>query len=296
MTDDRVAEAVQQLYAAPLDRFLPLRTELAKDARTSKDREAATAIAALRKPTRPAHALNLLARTAPDAIDDLLQLGQELRSAQRSADGPLLRELGARRRELVAELIGLAVEAADWPDATPAVRDEIGTTLNGALGDDQLATGLRTGTLQRPGSWDGFGPDISPQLTLIRGGADTPGPSVQQDRDRKQRKADRAAEDHRRRGVAARERERVAAAQEADRVGRHKARLASATETLEKARAAEQTATSALDDAQLEITVLEKRLATLKSEMTDHRKLLARAGAAVQKAEREVERIERQGS
>lgn len=171
-----VAEAVRELYGSPAECFVAIRKASVLKARAAKDRSAATTIAALRKPTRSADLLNQLAQGEPAAIDDLLQLGGELRRAQRTADAPRLRELTARRRELVADLARLLSRFDD--DITPAIRSEVIATLGAALVDDDVALGLRSGTLTKAGSWDGFGPEVSAQLTVVRAPIDEPEPAA----------------------------------------------------------------------------------------------------------------------
>lgn len=180
MTDPQlVADAVRELYGSPAECFVAIRKAWVLKARAAKDRAAATAIAALRKPTRSADLLNQLAQAEPSAIEDLLQVGTELRRAQRTADAPRLRELTARRRELVGELVRLL---SRFDDAiTPAIRDEVVATFGAAMVDDAVARGLRSGTLTRAGSWDGFGPDVSAQLTVVRSPVDEPTDQVEPD-------------------------------------------------------------------------------------------------------------------
>src|SRR6478672_12727985 len=86
-------------------------------------------ITALRKPTRSAYAVNMLARADPDRIADLLDLGSQLRDAERSVDAKLIRELTTRRRRLVDDLTRRAFDMI--ADGTPssAVRDEVVSTL-----------------------------------------------------------------------------------------------------------------------------------------------------------------------
>ena len=52
----------------------------------------------LRRPTVSAWLVNLLAREDGGQMDELLELGQSLREAQRALDGDRLRELSAQRR------------------------------------------------------------------------------------------------------------------------------------------------------------------------------------------------------
>ena len=91
--DDALREAIDELYSADPDEFMQRRGELAAAAKKSGGTAAGKQITALRKPTRSAYAVNMLARTDPDRIDDLLDLGSQLREAERSVDAKLIREL-----------------------------------------------------------------------------------------------------------------------------------------------------------------------------------------------------------
>ena len=103
MTD--LEAAATELYALPPEEFVGARTALVKQARAAKDRELATAVGALRKPTRTAWVVNLLARDDPDAVGALLDLGDALRAAQDQRDGAALRDLSARRRTAIDALV-----------------------------------------------------------------------------------------------------------------------------------------------------------------------------------------------
>lgn len=157
---DRVQEAIDELYGGDPADFLPRRKELAAQARAAKDREAAKAIAALRKPTRSAHLLNQLSRREPERVDALLRLadaadaggGRSRRDALRA-----MRELTTRRRRLVDDLTDRAFAGASEDSPTTAVRDEVVATLNAALGDPEVGAELAEGRLVRSHEWAGFG-------------------------------------------------------------------------------------------------------------------------------------------
>ncbi|NKU16024.1 hypothetical protein GS928_23340, partial [Rhodococcus hoagii] len=72
-----------ELYALDPSGFVAARTTRVAEAKASKDREAATAIARLKKPTVVGWAVNLLARELPDEVDAVLALGDALQRAQR---------------------------------------------------------------------------------------------------------------------------------------------------------------------------------------------------------------------
>ncbi len=155
--DDRAAAAVEELYAADPQSFTERRTELAAAARDAGDRAAAKSIAALRRPTRAAWVVNLLARTDPSGPAKLAELGAALRAAQEAGHGPRLRELSAARGALVDALTNQALSLAGVTDPAPALRLEVSQTLTAALADPGVAADFAAGTLTRAVQWSGFG-------------------------------------------------------------------------------------------------------------------------------------------
>src|SRR5437016_4004073 len=63
------------LYALPLERFVPERAVLAKSLRDEQRRDEAARVSALRKPSIAAWAVNQLARTQRVAVEDLFEAG-----------------------------------------------------------------------------------------------------------------------------------------------------------------------------------------------------------------------------
>lgn len=100
-------ELIDRLYALPLEEFTSERNALAKQLKTSGDRDAAAAVKALAKPTLAAWAVNQLARREPDLMQELVSLQDRLASAS-SARG--LRDLTRKRRDLVTQLKQAAAE------------------------------------------------------------------------------------------------------------------------------------------------------------------------------------------
>src|SRR3954452_750601 len=144
---DSVAE---DLYGLPPGEFTAARDETAKRA---SDPALKKAIKSLRKPTVSAHAVNELVREHPDEIDELLDLGDELRSAMTGDKGDV-RRLTEQRRDLISSLV-----AADL--AAP-VRDDVTATLEAATADPELGAAVRSGRLVKPLRYAGFGamPDL----------------------------------------------------------------------------------------------------------------------------------------
>ena len=120
---EALRRAVDELYSVQPEEFLPRRTALAAAARAAGDRATAKEITGLRKPTRSASILNGLARSDPDRVTSLLDLGTELRGAERSVDARRLRELTGRRRRLLDELTrGPSGSPTTPPPALPSGR------------------------------------------------------------------------------------------------------------------------------------------------------------------------------
>src|SRR5512132_864609 len=90
-----VEDAVAGLYRLPLAEFVAGRDQLARRLRAAGDREAARRVAALRRPSVSAWAANQLARAAPHALAELLEVGAALAQAQQDA---LAGQPGAARR------------------------------------------------------------------------------------------------------------------------------------------------------------------------------------------------------
>ncbi len=173
MTDrDHLEEGLAELYSADPDEFTERRAALTAQARAAGDAPAARQIAALRKPTRSAWVINQLARSDSSMAARLVGLGDELRAAQASLDGALMRELSVRRRELVDELAQQAFAAAGQHAPPAGLRDDVTATLGAALADPQLAGQLQAGTLVRPVRADNFG--LAPALTLVPPPGSTP--------------------------------------------------------------------------------------------------------------------------
>jgi hypothetical protein len=157
MTD--LEAAATELYALPPEEFVGARTALVKQARAAKDRALATAIGALRKPTRTAWLVNLLTRDDPAAVGALLDLGDALRTAQEQRDGPALRELSAQRRKAIDALVRRATvlgRDAGHPPAESTL-NEVAQTLQAALGDPGVADQVRDARLAGAAVYGGFG-------------------------------------------------------------------------------------------------------------------------------------------
>jgi DNA repair exonuclease SbcCD ATPase subunit len=144
-----VLEIADELYALPMDRFTPERDARAKAAKG--DRDLATAIKALRKPSLAAWVVNLLVRREPGQVEQVLAVGAALREAQEGMDGAELRALTRQRRQLTSAVTAQArsLAAEEGVRVTQSVADEVEATLTAGLIDAEAARAVRSGLLVR---------------------------------------------------------------------------------------------------------------------------------------------------
>ena len=152
--------AAKELYALSPDDFIERRRQLVAEARQARDRELANQIGQLRRPTRSAWLINLLAHHEPEPLNALFELGTALQDAQQRMAGDELRQLSAQRRRTVDALAQRAVELGreHGYNAPDGAVQEIGQTLQSALGDPEIADVLRAGRLTQAVTYGGFGP------------------------------------------------------------------------------------------------------------------------------------------
>ena len=208
--------AANELYALSPDDFIERRRQLVAEARQAKDRELANQIGQLRRPTRTAWLINLLARHEPEPLNALFELGAALQDAQQRMAGDELRQLSAERRKAVDALAQRAVELGreHGYNAPDGAVQEVGQTLQSALGDREIADVLRAGRLTQAVTYGGFGPtDLASAL-----GASLPTKTPSEPKEkpapaepaaapdpRQRRQAEKAAKEARERATAARE-------------------------------------------------------------------------------------------
>jgi hypothetical protein len=229
------AGSVSHLYALPPDEFIAARDALAKELKDGGRAEEATAVKRLRKPSVVAWAVDAAAREDPDAVESLLEAGQELQRAQRRtlsvAGTDELRRATESRRAVIQRLADAAVAALG--DRGAAHRDAVEATLTAASVDEPLGRRLRDGTLDREarptagfGAVEGFevltggavADDQVDASPAARREAERERAKEARDAERRAEAAERAAERAAARSAQLKERaaEAVAAAKEAD--------------------------------------------------------------------------------
>ena len=152
-----IEDVAQELYGLAPEEFTAARNARAKEAKAAGDAALATRVQSLRKPTAGAWLLNQLVRQHGDDVQQVLDLGGQLRAAQGTLSADELRALDRQRRQLtraVAEQAaglgrdaGRRVTAANTADVEETLRSAMVDAVAGAA----LATGLLTDTFSSTG-------------------------------------------------------------------------------------------------------------------------------------------------
>lgn len=189
MNDDPEADlaaATDELYGLdPVD-FVPARNDLVRRLRKEGDRDLATWVAGLRRPTPAAWAVNQLARTQRGVLDGLLSLGDALRRAQTQAlagaEAGALRDAARSRRDAVAGLAESAVSLLAERGQGRVHYTEIAATLDAATLYPQaglaVASGRLTSALEPPSGFGELGFDAVPTVPATPSPAGDPDPEA----------------------------------------------------------------------------------------------------------------------
>lgn len=157
------------LYSVPPQDFIAARRESVAAARSAGDPALGKAIGELRKPSAAAALVNLLAREADDLLQEVVDLGEELREAQEQGDGGRLRELNAERKALLRRVAAETVELAEEHELShaPAAMNGVDETIKAALADPVAAKAVQAGLLVSALSGAGMGfIDLSDSVAL----------------------------------------------------------------------------------------------------------------------------------
>jgi hypothetical protein len=265
---------VEELYGLPLERFVAERNALARDLRTGGRRDEAAAVAALRKPSVAARAVNQLARVHPRQLHELFTAGDALSDVQSEvlagrADGRALGEAAERERAAVSALVDAASEllTAEGLAVSASVLERVGETLHAAALDDETREPVGQGRLERELRHVGLGMGADgaapakrrPAATARRPSAGDEAEARKQAETREGAKAGERAEAHKRATTAESEARRHAtrAAKAAEAAERKRDRaaegLAQAEHALKGARAAAKAAETAHRTAEREL-------------------------------------------
>jgi hypothetical protein len=156
--------AADRLYGLDPGAFTAARTELAGEAKRAGNDDLARQIAALRKPSTSAWAVNLLLRRRRADLQRLLALADRLRDGATGGDGPGPREVNQMAGRLVTAMVRLAGDlAAERGHAlSPALADQVRGTLRAAMADRSAAAAVLSGhllTALEPAQLAGVGSD-----------------------------------------------------------------------------------------------------------------------------------------
>ncbi len=298
-------ELARTLYAAAPGDFVATRDEFVRQARAAGDKELATALRALRRPTQSAWLVNLLVRERPELVDELLAMGAEFRGGELTRQR--MTELSTQRRELLHRLVTEAQrrsEAARARFSDDKAR-EIEATFGAAMADQDAAEQVLAGRLTTALSYSGFGPQLqlvpSPEPALSppsalsprsatagrtptraepppRGGSDTD-TDTGGDGDAD---AGPSEEELRRQRIEAR-----AAIRSAERV------LLDRTRARDKAAARRDKLVQRRDDLRTELELVQSRLAVVDGELDAAEQATRERTEAADTAQRELERLRR---
>ncbi|MBA3265080.1 MAG: hypothetical protein H0T14_01730 [Nocardioidaceae bacterium] len=161
-----------ELYALPLTEFTAARNDRVRQARGVGDRDLASRIQSLRKPTVAAWLTNQLVRSCGDEMQALLELGGELREVMAELSGDELRELTKQRHQVVSALVqqarslGHTLGQPVSDEVAWAVRETLEATLSDSVSADAVAAGRLIDPLQVSGFGvsDGAPPGTQPAL------------------------------------------------------------------------------------------------------------------------------------
>lgn len=281
-----LADAVDAVYAVPQAAFVATRKEQVTRLRAAGLREVAQQVAALRRPTVAAAAVNALVRADDPAAAALAGLGARMRHAQSTLDVAALTALRHERDEVLDAWVSAARRHAG-AGLTAAVEAEVRATAVAALADPAAEHVVTSGSLTRALSYSGFGEvDLSDAvartstgvvLTRLEGGLSRPAPAGEQG------EADGDGNAGREDTVEADAAETVAA----DSLALERA-LDEAEKVVAAARAARRSAAELHERASAELTEARRRVALAEAELARAEGDHAATATALAAAEEEL--------
>jgi hypothetical protein len=224
-----VSVELDDLYGVPLDRFVPERATLVRALRSAGEREQAAAVAALRKPSVAAWAVNQLVRTRRAEVDGLLRAGDALREAQAGvlsggADARDLRSAADQERRAVSDLVDTArgLLSSSGQELSATTLERVADTLHAAALDDDAREQVSDGRLVRELRHVGLGAGLGDAFAAAPAQARPAGPAKGEAAT--QRRAGKGETAKQRRSAEAAQREREAARKQARAAERDAAR------------------------------------------------------------------------
>jgi hypothetical protein len=145
----------RELYRGGRDGFTAARDSRVRALKAQGETQLAREVAALRRPTVAAAAVNLLAVDDPERLQALLRIGDEMRQAR---DAAALRHLAEQQRGEVAALVrrAQAVGAEHGLTVSDTAAAAVEGTLRAAVADPAVAAQVSAGVLAREQQPSGF--------------------------------------------------------------------------------------------------------------------------------------------
>lgn len=282
-------ESPEDLYGLPLERFIPERAALAKALRGEKRRDEAKEVAALRKPSVAAWAVNQLVRTQGQDLEALFQAGDDLVAAQSAAAegkraGDAMRDATRRQREAVANLVQAAegLLSSEGQTLSQTTLERVGDTLRAAAIDEEAREQVESGCLTHELRFVGLGvgglsaaPPRPPQARAESAGTGTKRRAATERETKQQRTAEKERDQADAKAAAEAKRQKA----EAER--RRKA-------ALKAARQAETDARRAATRAEKELAAAQARRDEAAAALDEADRLLSAAEANAQRAAAEL--------
>lgn len=288
-----IEDVAHHLYGLAPEEFTRARNARAKEAKAAGDLQLATEVQRLRKPTTGAWLLNQLVREHGDEVQQVLELGAQLRAAQGTLGADELRALDRQRRQLTHAVAqqARALGRQDGRRVTEQVTGEVEETLRSAMVDAAAGAALSAGLLTDTFSSTGLEPvDLSRVVAL-------PGPATSPETTRSTTvdPAGEEAQDPRRERERADARQAVEEAESALRTVREV--LARAREEATQAQHRRETIEAERDEARRRLEELDARAAAAAGAHDDATRVRDKAvrdeAAAVAAVEQLRERVER---
>jgi hypothetical protein len=149
----------RELYGLLPEEFAAARKAKASEAQAEGNRDLATAIRQLRRPTTSAWLANLLVRERPAEIATLLELGTAMLKAQSDLAGAEMRRLSQQRQQVVTPLSDAARKLSHdmGKDISESTIRELEETLDAAIANSDARDALASGHLASAMRYSGLG-------------------------------------------------------------------------------------------------------------------------------------------
>jgi len=151
--------ATRELYRLAPAQFTAARDAMAASARQTSHQELASSLKKLRKPSVGAWLANLLVFEQTSDVENLIDLGIELRTPKRKLEGERIRRVSKEKSDAVSKLVQDARSRAsrEGQAVSAAALLELEATLEAAFADAQAARILLGGPLNRGLQYSGLG-------------------------------------------------------------------------------------------------------------------------------------------